>query len=1130
MKNINLLEGTNSDVITGGVPTIAGAVFPNTMSDPRFATDNLNTSWMDPELRPLLITFLQGRDVRKVCITLGRQNPAASIAVDAAMSTVGPWKLKIGQTPVKGDMCLLTDRLCTTDIIEPMISNATPFSIIPPGNFRLVETTLGSGVFTPVPCPEYGACLATNNTCRNFTTGPLCHQCTFAGRDGSLKNGTRPREGQVCEECPVYWLPWVKLVIFYLLAITFIGGVLYISFRATRAPLFSPAAMADLAFKEKDAKRYRKEVMLAEYRAVGKEPPAELLQLSADDHASEKEAVEESTSSLSPVLMAGLIRMCVDHHVLCCISWQYSGIALCWPEDVRPICFMVNMDWFNILSMECAGLTFFVDDLLFYGITAVPIQWLVFALFSWLVFNDKFGCCVKPEQALLTDKDALEEAFSRIDKDSDGKLTKKEILKAIEPPAELKRMPTPGGMVKAALVLFAFFHNPLYTRLFLVNLDCTTLGGVSLMRLDLREECAGSQYNTRVYISMLCFALFNIGTVMLSLFFIWKARQETKQSEDEDGYVTCDAESAFAFALAGLKSRCWWFSCWKMLLKEILPVIIIINRAGDVPTDPGVSDGPGELALLGLLIGFTHEHLHPWEHMYAFPLGTLERLTWCAFCAPPLCKLLIGNKVEVAMHLGTAVIGQWTKQAETGFQWMLLMLCLLLYFAPFCSAAYFLAGEELGFTKVHTINIEVAERIHITLPPKGRERRQLCQSLAKLFEHALLSVARMADEVDCPTLSPASTIEGALLIVMREDAAYWGDASAGTHPVLNVEHESVLGVIVLLQKDREKRDLGLSRAILDAGGLAETCLKQGIDIKGLKVNHGHHDDDGNALPPPSKGEDQSAANATVIALNYALENVELRSLGYKDGERLKADQIRPGIIRALVRSCAVAVACPEDHIEVMVHPVGYDRALVTVTISCGDLSELSIREDWLRTSLGTRESRNRWSKGVESDLSRVGAAGFEGQALLVRFSKGSKPQRTTPEGAVRIALAAVKAASQVDQPKPSDRSKSQAVRKSKTSSAQPTLIGSGSTSQPSLSGSGSRNSLLHTDHDNLDPFDNEGLGFAKVLSHAHQARPRSEGPSEGSGPSNQSSARQRGPKKGKGKGRQQAASAPLGNM
>ena len=42
-------------------------------------------------------------------------------------------------------------------------------------------------------------------------------------------------------------------------------------------------------------------------------------------------------------------------------------------------------------------------------------------------------------------------------------------------------------------------------------------------------------------------------------------------------------------------------------------------------------------------------------------------------------------------------------------------------------------------------------------------------------------------------------IEAALLLTMKEDAAFWGDVDAGYHKLLNVEYESIAAVITMLR-------------------------------------------------------------------------------------------------------------------------------------------------------------------------------------------------------------------------------------------------------------------------------------------------------------------------------------------
>jgi len=125
----------------------------------------------------------------------------------------------------------------------------------------------------------------------------------------------------------------------------------------------------------------------------------------------------------------------------------------------------------------------------------------------------------------------------------------------------------------------------------------------------------------------------------------------------------------------------------------------------------------------------------------------------------------------------------------------------------------------------------------------------------------------------------------------------------------------------------------------------------------------------------------------------------------------KADQITRGTARQLpsvlppVRGIAAALATSETDVDVKVYPVGLENALVTVVLICHSIRELETREEWLRTALGTKEARVRWSKGLQADLVRVGVATNYGKELLMKFNRGSKPVRSTPEGAARMGLA-----------------------------------------------------------------------------------------------------------------------------
>jgi len=1076
LKEIKMLSADGEAIYADKV-ALEGADYPDVSSAAEYGSDNLNTSWFDPHFKALLLSYILGVSAAQVCIELAdpsRTTPFFSI--EGAHDAAGPWIVQIPKTAAEvAEACYNNEH--TVECEEVAEEKPPQARITLPEHFQLLEKKdeagNPTGEFMPVQCPEYGTCLSLG--CAEYHVGPLCHQCAHQ-MDGTDFNGTRLRDGELCDACPLWWVPWVKLVFFYLFGAGFFGTVIYLGYRAGIAPMFSPANQARIKANNYSARAYRKK-----HGTLPEDEPPEI------DEMAELEAKSENTITLSPLLAAALLRAVLDHHTLCSIAWDYSGFALAFPKDYRHMAFAINMDWWSILSMQCASYGFLVDDVLWFGATTIPVNLIIFVCIYFPVVKDVCGIMASPEQQLLQDKEALEEAFARIDRDSDGKLTKEEIWEAIKPPDELARLAGPRLIVLCGVLIFQYLQVPLFQKAFTNNLDCAMYGTEKAMRIDLRHECSGPAFEGRVSMSCICLLLWSFGTPVACWISIWWARKSTHPDEGQD------YESAFTFFVAGLRDQCWWFGIYKILLKELIPLVCIVNRSSQPIVDPGVTAGPGLLCLFGALATFMTEQLEPFDFMYGKPLTIMERLSWTAFMAGPACRFLVGYRTEVVGYMGEFYHGTWSAEASKFFDWIALYICLILYFAPFFAAAFFLVDEEFGWTKVATVNIEVAERVHVTMPAKGRERKQVAWTLSKLFEHGLLMCTRQSEETEEPVIAPASIIEGALLIVMREDAAFWGDANPGSHAILNVEHESFLSTISLLQRDRERRDMGLARAILDAGGLAETCLRQGFEVPGLQApsadpigaSEGAH-----VMTMAGNFLDAHEAKM-VISMFFAIENVELRSLGFKEGERHQ--KVRQGVQDALERGVAVAVACQKNHIKLEVHPVGVDRAVVTVGIRCDGEADLSTREEWLRTSLGTREARNRWGKGLEADLARVGVVST-GTRLAVRFNKGSKPTRMTEEGAAKMALTAVKAAA-------IGPDWANVVGKGYETRSE-----SGSNSGRATSGVGT--SYRGGELDNIDEFDPGGMdgladgnrfaGMTKAVKKTHQSAPLSGGREGGS--------------------------------
>merc|ERR1719424_705554 len=127
------------------------------------------------------------------------------------------------------------------------------------------------------------------------------------------------------------------------------------------------------------------------------------------------------------------------------------------------------------------------------------------------------------------------------------------------------------------------------------------------MRADLATPCSGADWAGRMTLSAIGLGSLTFGPILFVTYCIYRGRSLYKENVAEDPNAK-DIESAFSFLLAGLQPRYWWFSCWKMFIKEFVPVVIVFARFGGAPTDPGVTSASGELLVFGLVFGFIHDY------------------------------------------------------------------------------------------------------------------------------------------------------------------------------------------------------------------------------------------------------------------------------------------------------------------------------------------------------------------------------------------------------------------------------------------------------------------------------------------------------------------------------------------
>jgi hypothetical protein len=149
-----------NQIIPGVSATVEGVEYPDLASYAPWAVDSLQTSWMDPELRSLIVELNPPQFVNRICLVLYRDNPAARLTIDGAQSPetvdgapslveVGKtpedlsWIVAVKESPVVGDGCYPVSQVCDTPIEKPTILAGSFFSIAPPANFKFVEDSEG---------------------------------------------------------------------------------------------------------------------------------------------------------------------------------------------------------------------------------------------------------------------------------------------------------------------------------------------------------------------------------------------------------------------------------------------------------------------------------------------------------------------------------------------------------------------------------------------------------------------------------------------------------------------------------------------------------------------------------------------------------------------------------------------------------------------------------------------------------------------------------------------------------------------------------------------------------------------------------------------------------------------------
>lgn len=1002
-----------NQILENAVATLQGPTTGGTETDPysspTLAVDGLRTAWVDLDLRDLILDF--GYDVLadEACIALGRKpSMGISWALDGARTPTGPWYVRQNITDLAGDVGYLQCSALPADLILPWgcVNSAeeiNPWTV--PHDWYLVDDT-------PVMCIEPGACLH-NGTCAPYNTGPLCHQCL---QGGAMRNATRFRNGDACEMCPEYWRPVLMagfFILFYL-AMTWI-------------------------------------LIIMQYRQSVK-PWRFLTALEIDDEwHSDEEAFSHSYA-------LALIRLLLDHHCFVAWAWQDSGLVLSLPRKAKPLAMLMDMDWFRTMGVSCVISSWEVPDQLTAANIIIPFSTLLLFSIGYFFLSDDYfndceqsGCgvdfCIKSCRVCGALCEYLASCKCCPDPDEEGaakpgetsKLSDDRKEEAIQAAMDKLRVfekgpqkdrewlegpPKAVTLSLAAITILNFIQLPLLSNAFLISLDCVTLPNYDLtyLRADLRLACDGSEYAGRVTASIIGILFWMIGMPFFVASWIYNY-------DKERGKKVQTQESPFMFLVSGIKPKRWWFSVWKMFLKELYCLLMLFVRMESGPTGIGMGNEAGLIAGFGLFCGVLHVYMQPYDLDKPY-LQIMETVSWCAVMAAPITRLSIGVDGKAATYKGASYIGLHPHEADTGWQWCLILVSAGLYCAVPVLAAFCCLEDEYNWWVPPKLRVEIAERVHMWLPKKERQRKWFGEMLTMMFRESL-NIDHAEAQIG-NTVSPSAVLES-ILIISAKDAA----KAAGREGFRDVEigAKDFAATMDRISGGLEDDRLMAHRAVLEPGGLAEATMLYGdaekernqrLAAKRSKEEKKKRkelaDNNQQALEEEEMSmiadNMQTDADNKVIMFSFAIECVELKSLGFRAGEGSSSNDMRKGVRQCLERGIAAASACTEADVSVNIHPVGLDRALVVANVYASkgaDKTEtdvqLRIREEWLRNTLGTREGRIRWGKAVEGDLQRVGVASAIGFRLQVRFTRGSRPQRMNESLAKAAGEATVAAAS-----------------------------------------------------------------------------------------------------------------------
>jgi hypothetical protein len=604
----------------------------------------------------------------------------------------------------------------------------------------------------------------------------------------------------------------------------------------------------------------------------------------------------------------------------------------------------------------------------------------------------------------------------------------------------------------AAVMVINFLQLPIFYSAFFIYFDCVVMRGASgstnVLRVDFREECSGDDYNFFLASSVGGIVVWK---VFMPCLFLVALKSGGRDEHRKLGVDT--SHSAYVFLVAGLKPTRWWFTIWKMVLKEITPLLVVILNIGGEPVGYGYGNAPATLASVGVVVVIIHTMMKPYDNDRPM-LVKMEFLSWLAFISAPMTRMLIGLEAVAATYQGDAYVTRFIAPLTNWSHWFFMSVSILLYMSVFIVGVIAIFAEEFQYWEPPKIIFTINERLHLRMPSDEKHRMWVAQTVAEVFQVAMDSHMDKADEAPGGHLAPGALLESTLLLVAKEQAKEDGIELGPDGNEIAVDRNQFQVMMDRVMEGMESDRLVDHRAVLDPGGYAEATLGAGLTKgkgKGTQPHRGGGKGKGPPLPTSIGDNDpSSSASATasvsspskqdtevedldradgynnglhiiaepgepsVIMFSYAVECVDLKSFGFRAGQGSAQGDVRKGVQAALQRGVAAASACGEAEVEATVHPVGMDRILVIAIVHASGSDadvQLRIREEWLRNTLGTREGRSRWGKAVEQDLLRVGASSAPGMKMQVRFTRGSRPQRMLESLAISAAEATVAAAS-----------------------------------------------------------------------------------------------------------------------